>query len=85
MYVMAIVAIMPSSKQFWKNAYNIMQNPSSEYLCMIDKYLKEKRDPNNLMLQEITKNQLTQLKANYSKVLSDSNGRFSFPDFLLKD
>ena len=72
-------------KQFWKNAYNIKQNPSSEYLCMIDKYLREKRDPNNLMLQEITKNQLTQLKANYSKVLSGSNLRFYFPDFLLKD
>jgi hypothetical protein len=72
-------------KQFWKNAYNIKQNPSSEYLCMIDKYLREKSDPNNFMLQEITKNQLTQLKTNYSKVLSDSNGRYYFPDFLLKD
>ena len=75
-------------KQFWKNANNIRGNPPREYLCMIYNYLKRNvdRDPDNLMLQEITKNQSTQLKTNYtSKVLSVPKPQFYYPEFLLKD
>ena len=75
-------------KQFWKNADIIKRNSSREYLGMIHRLLSsqgENHDPNNLMLQPtITKNQLTQLKTNYSKVLS-SCAQFYYPEFLLND
>ena len=72
-------------KQFWKNAHNIQQRPSREYLCMIQKLQSqvEQCDQNNLMLKPITGPQLKELKNNYSTVLSSS--AYYYPQFLLNN
>jgi hypothetical protein len=73
-------------KQFWKNAANIKQHISNEYLYMIQKLKSEdkQRDRNHLMLKPITQAQLKELKKNYSNVLSRSSYYYC-PNFLLND